>query len=290
MDKLNTSVSTSAFPHAPPREFGVLLQVLRKARRISQLDLASSVGTPSRHISFLETGRAQPTRSMIARLSDVMGLSHRDRNALMTAAGFAAMFRDRPLEAPEMAPTLAALRLILKRHDPYGAIAIDRTWDVIMASDAAAATIARVGQTASNVRAFELIAPPRPNTLHLLFHPDGLRKRLANWPVVASAVLRRVSYELAGAESADPRRAVLDQIKAYPGVSDLWDREPSSEILIPLVFRFAAKEIRLVSTIATLGTAQDLTLSEIKIEALHPADDATVALIAGQSSLDQILT
>lgn len=276
---LNTSTRRSTSARPVGREFCVLLQSLRRARRISQLDLASSIGTPSRHISFLETGRAQPTRSMIARLSGAMGLNHREQNALAAAAGFAALFRERPLEAPEMAPTLAALRLILKRHDPYGAIAIDRSWNVVMASEAAAATIASAAPTAATVIAFELTKPPRPNTLHMLFHPDGLRKRLVNWPEVAGAVLRRVSYELAGAESTDPRREILREISAYPGVGDLSETEPSSEILIPLVFRYADKDVRLVSTISTLGTAQDMTLSEIKIEAFHPADGATAALL-----------
>jgi transcriptional regulator with XRE-family HTH domain len=263
-----------AAPVAAGREFGGMLSRWRKARRISQLDLALDAGVSSRHLSFVETGRARPSREMVLRLCSALDVPLRERNLLLLAAGFAPVLRETPLDAPEMAAMLGALRLILSRHDPFGAVAFDRNWDIVMASEAYAA-IVNACLPDTPVTPLTLTLMPRPNVLRLLCRPDGIRPHVANWPEVARAVLARAVREAAQDDPGGTRRALLAEVLAYPGVPT---PEPAAgaggaPLIVPVELRQGdGGTIRLLSTIATLGTAEDITLRELRIEAFYPAE------------------
>ena len=273
----NGMVSGGA-PHGMP--VGDLLARARKGKRLSQLALALESGISARHLSFLETGRARPSREMVLRLCDALGVAARDADAFLLAAGFAPMHRETPLEAPAMAEVLAALRLLLERHEPYPAIAFDGAWDVVMcngayagAVDACLAAGADPAAGSGPVAPLALLPAPRPNLLRLLCHPNGARRLLANWGAVTKALLERVMRE-SRQPGADPAvRPPLEEALAYPGVARLLKDGASgpAALLIPTEFRQPDGGVaRFVSTIATLGTAQDLTLRELRIETYHP--------------------
>jgi transcriptional regulator with XRE-family HTH domain len=259
-------------------EFGGMLSRWRKARRISQLDLALDAGVSSRHLSFVETGRARPSREMVLRLCAALDVPLRERNLLLLAAGFAPVHRETPLDAPEMAGMLGALRLILSRHDPYGAVAFDRNWDIVMASEAYAGLVnaCPLLPDAPPIAPLTLTRTPRPNMLRLLCHPDGHRSHVVNWAEAARAVLARAVREAAQDDPDGARRALLAEVLAYPGVPT---PEPAgaaagagAPLIVPVELRHGDGTIRLLSTIATLGTAEDITLRELRIEAFYPAE------------------
>jgi transcriptional regulator with XRE-family HTH domain len=264
---------------APARSgFGDLLARWRKTRRMSQLGLALEAEISSRHLSFIETGRARPSRDMVLRLARALDVPLRERNDLLLAAGFAPVLRETPLDAPEMAPMLAALRVILARHDPFGAVAMDRNWDIVMASQASTALInaCRLPGT-DEIPPLALTTAPRPNMIRLICHPDGLRKLLINWAEIVAETLARVEHEVARDPGAK-RRALLDEALAYPDVAAARAAaHPSGPppLMIPVVMRGPdGGRIELTSTIATLGTAEDITLRELRIEAFYPVDPA----------------
>jgi transcriptional regulator with XRE-family HTH domain len=256
--------------------FGTMLARWRKARRMSQLDLALEAEVSSRHLSFVETDRSRPSREMVLRLAAALEIAPREENELLLAAGFAPHHRETPLEAREMASMLAALRIILRHHDPYGAVALDRCWNIVMASEAYAAGINALGLAGlAPVEPLTLTKTPRPNMLRLLCHPDGHRHHLANWPEVVRAVLQRVEREVgrSGAAEAE-RRALLAEVRAYPGIPEAADLAGAPPpLVIPIELRQPDGTItRLLSTMATLGTAEDITLRELRIEAFYAAE------------------
>jgi transcriptional regulator with XRE-family HTH domain len=261
--------------------FGDLLMRWRKTRRMSQLGLALEAEISSRHVSFIETGRARPSREMVLRLAQALDVPLRERNDLLLAAGFAPMHRETPLDAPEMAPMLAALRIILGRHDPFGAVAMDRNWDIVMASAASSALInqCRLPATAA-IEPLSLTAAPRPNMIRLICHPEGMRRILVNWAEIVVDTLTRVEHEVA----RDPnpkRRALLDEVFAYPDVAAARAASHGHGVpplMIPVSLRLPSGDVlNLMSTIATLGTAEDITLRELRIEAFYPLDPAVEA-------------
>jgi transcriptional regulator with XRE-family HTH domain len=261
-------------PAVAGHEFGGMLSRWRKARRISQLDLALDAGVSSRHLSFIETGRARPSREMVLRLCSALDVPLRERNLLLLAAGFAPVHRETPLDAPEMASMVGALRLILSRHDPFGAVAFDRNWDIVMASEAYAA-LANACLPGTPIAPLTLTQAPRPNILRLLCRPDGHRSHIVNWTETARAVIARAVREAAQEDPDGKRRALLTEVLAYPGVPA---PEPDgvtggAPLIVPVELRQAdGQTVRLLSTIATLGTAEDITLRELRIEAFYPAD------------------
>jgi transcriptional regulator with XRE-family HTH domain len=264
---------------APPRapSVGGLIQRWRKGRRMSQLDLALESGISARHLSFVETGRTRPSRDMVLRLAGVLAVPLRERNALLLAAGFAPVYRETALEAPEMAEILSALRLILRRHEPYPAVAFDAGWDTVMANAPYAGMLNALRPAGeAPIVPLELTAKPRVNLIRLLCHPDGARRILVNWEETARAVLARARRELLRDGDAD-RRALLAEAQAYPGVPGPDDRELDGakvDLVVPAVVRTPAGTVRFLTTIATLGTAEDITLRELRIESFHPVEDA----------------
>ncbi len=266
--------------------FGGRLAQWRRRRRMSQLGLALEAGISSRHLSFVETGRSRPSREMVLLLYGALDVPLREQNDLLLAAGFAPVRRETPLDAAPMEGMLAALRLILARHDPFGAVALDRNWDIVMASAAYAAVVnecrlpAESGRPlATLVTPLGLTAPPRPNMLRLLCHPAGYRRRVVNWQAVTSAVLARVARGGAGDDASDAaRRALLHEVLAYPDLPAPPYALPGGNppLVIPVELSDGdGGTWRLLSTIATLGTAEDITLRELRIEAFYPADAET---------------
>lgn len=259
---------------------GDLLARWRKTRRMSQLGLALEAEISSRHVSFIETGRARPSRDMVLRLAQALDVPLRERNDLLLAAGFAPVHRETPLDAPEMAPMLAALRVILGRHDPFGAVAMDRNWDIVMASAASTALFnqCRLPGT-SEIEPLRLTTAPRPNMIRTTCHPDGFKRLLVNWAEIVADTLTRVADEVAH-DNNPKRRALLDEVLGYPDVAAARAaaQRDTPPLMIPVTMRLpGGATLELMSTLATLGTAEDITLRELRIEAFYPIDPAVEA-------------
>jgi transcriptional regulator with XRE-family HTH domain len=253
--------------------FGALLRHWRGRRRISQLDLALEAGVSSRHVSFIETGRAQPSREMVLLLARSLDLPLRDRNALLSAAGYAPMYRETALDSPAMAQVRRALDLILRQQEPYPAIVVDRHWNVRQGNEASA----RLGALLVAPEAAEL-GPP--NAMRLAFHPRGFRPYIANWDAAAAAMIQWLHRDaVSGLGGAETRR-LLEELLGYPGVPRHWhtlDLDASTAPFLSVEFRKDDLELRFFTTLTSLGTPHDITLQELRIECFFPADEATEA-------------
>lgn len=249
---------------------GSILKQWRGLRGLSQLELAHDANTSARHLSFVETGRARPSREMVQRFAEALDMPLRERNALLTAAGFAALYRERPLDDDAMAQARRALELILKAHEPFPAVIMSRTWDLVAANQAAGRLMAWLG--AGNAP-----AGTPPNVLRLLLHPDGLRPHIADWETAAASLISRARREN-GPAGDEAMESLLDEVLAYPGVPRKW-RAPDFEAevlpLLPLTFEKDGVRSSWFTTIATFGTPQDITLQELRIESFFPADEET---------------
>ncbi len=257
---------------------GGLLASTRKARRISQLDLAVDTGISTRHLSFVETGRARPSRELVLRLCETLGVSPREADAFLLAAGFAPAHRETELESPAMAEILEALRLMLGRHDPLPAAAFDARYDYVMVNGAyaeyvnaclAAGADPRVGS--GPVTPLSLLPGPRPNMLRLLCHPRGARRMLGNWGEVTREVIGRAARETRMLAIDSSRAPPLDEVRAHPGVAGVMRTEAGNGLLVPVeILQPDGTKARFMTTLATVGTAQDLTLRDLRIETFHP--------------------
>jgi transcriptional regulator with XRE-family HTH domain len=230
--------------------------------------LALEAGVSARHLSFVETGRARPSAEMVLHLAERLGVPLRERNRLLLAAGHAPIFEQRDLEDPEMTPIRQALQLILDGHDPFPAVVVDGAWEMVAANRA-------VGLLTEGV-APELLEPP-PNVLRVSLHPDGLAPRIANLGEWRAHLLERLGRQIM--LTADPAlKSLLDELLGYPGP------EPPGrgggapgghELAVPLRLRTDAGELAFISTVATFGTAVEVTASELSIESFFPADQRT---------------
>ena len=252
-------------------DVGVLLQQWRKSRRLSQLALAAEAVVSLRHLCFIETGRARPSRTMVLRLADALDVPLRERNTLLLAAGFAPVYRESPVEAPVLAAISGALGAILTQQEPYPAVVMDRDWNIRQTNDAAD-------------RLFDLLTaghspgpPGPPNVLRMMLHPDGVRRYVTNWPEVATALLRRIRREATGGSTDEHARRMLTEVLTYPEMPRppaAPDEHPQLPI-IPVRFARDRHVFSYFSTVTTLGTAQDVTLEELRIELFHPEDQPT---------------
>ena len=255
------------------QSFGPLLRQWRNTRSLTQMALAEQAEVSTRHISFMETGRSNPSREMVLVLASVLELPLRDRNSLLVSAGFAPAYHETDLQSEEMRPVRRALDFILRSTDPYGAVVLDGGWDIVM-SNAAAQRFTQM--MIADPAAMLSMGPP--NMLRLLFHRAGARESIENWEHVARATIARVHRDLH--HRSDDRRlsSVLDEVLGYDDVPrdfrtlDLMD--PPS-LCIPIDFRIEGQLLRTFSMVTTVGSAQDVTLQEICIESFFPADDAT---------------
>jgi len=250
--------------------FGALLQYWRKTKSLSQLTLAMEADVSPRHVSFLETGRAKPSRDMVVALATVLGVPLRERNQLLLAAGFAPLYREAPLDAPELGPVRTALDAILRQQEPFPAIVLNRHWDIL--------DMNRAAQRFFGMLLGERAGRPPPNVLRLMFDPTQLRPLVTNWDAVAESLLQRLHREATGGVKDATTLALLGEILDYPDLPTKL-RRPNLELpLLPVVsvsFRHQGVAYDFFSTVTTLGTPQDVTLEELRIECFFPADAAT---------------
>lgn len=257
-------------PSAPP--LGGLLKRWRAARRMSQMDLAFAAGVSTRHMSFIETGRSNPSRAVVLRIADALQMPLRDRNALLEAAGFARVYRETDLEAPELEPVRRVLEFLLERHEPYSAVVVDTTWNVLLANPPHGALMRRLC-----LEDPEAIPDATDNLLRALFDPRALRPHIVNWEEVAGTMIERLHRQAVG-RPGGPEGALLEALFAYPDVPESWQQSDPlrpMELLLPIHFRAGELELRLASTITVFGTPQDVTLEEIRLETFFPADEAS---------------
>lgn len=245
---------------------GPQIRVWRQMRGLSQFDLANRAGFSVRHVSFIETGRARPSREAVLALGEVLNLSFRERNRLLESAGFANVFRETPLTADEMVHVLSMFQFILDRHLPYAAIAMDRHYNCLLSNRAAGQFFPMLISPALN--------DPKNNVLRFTFHPEGSRRWIVNWPDVERHLLRHAELELGSSE--DPvGAALLAEIKSYASASRAAGSHAgprAGDLLLPIHIRTGDLDLRLFSTVMTLCTPHDVTLQELRIETFFPAD------------------
>lgn len=249
---------------------GPLLREWRKRRRRTQLDLALDAGISARHLSFVETGRSKPSPAMVLLLAEQLEVPFRERNHLLLAAGHAPAFPERSLQDPELAPVREALDLILTGHEPYPALVVDRGWNIVAANSAMAAVAAWIDPV--------LLEPP-VNVMRAGLHPRGLAQWIVNLDVVRAYFVGRLQRQVAITGDAD-LAALLKEVEGYPTREHEHDRASETvagDILTPLMrLRVPdGSELSLFATVATFGTAAEVTTSELSIELAFPADAAT---------------
>jgi transcriptional regulator with XRE-family HTH domain len=265
-----------------PSGVGPLLRRWREARHLSQLDLALDAEVSARHISFLETGRAEPSREMLLMLSNVLDIPLRERNFLLLAAGFAPVYGETSLDDPRMTQVRAAVEVILKSNEPRSALAHDRHWNIVMANAAFIRFVTMtLGKAPLGLLPLTVSTAPRLNVLHLLFDPNGFRKVIVNWEPIAKSLLNEAYRRLAWARD-DTLRNLITEILAYPGVPPRWrepDLEAPHELILPMELKFDGKIARMFSTVTTVATPHDVTLQELHVEVFYPADTETESIL-----------
>ena len=273
-------MDTATLPSAlnPLAPVGELLRHWRQHRRWSQLDLATEAGVSTRHLSCLETGRALPSREMLLRLTERLQVPLRDRNRLLTAAGYAPMYRERPLGDDALQPARAAVERVLQAHDPFPAFAVDRHWNLVAHNQAALAFMAGLPE--------DLLAPP-VNVLRASLHPRGLAPRIANFAAWRDHLFERLAHQIQA--SGDPVLADLaEELRALPAPPDVAGAAPAPrgivDIAVPLQLHSPAGMLSFISTITVFGTPVEVTLSELAIEAFFPADEFTAQALKALAS------
>jgi transcriptional regulator with XRE-family HTH domain len=248
---------------------GALLREWRQRRRLSQLDLASEAEISTRHLSFLETGRALPSRDMVLHLSERLEIPLRERNVLLVAAGYAPVFRERSLADPELQTARAAMELVLAAHAPNPAIAIDRHWTLVAANRSVAPLLTGVDP--------ELLKPP-VNVLRLSLHPKGLAPRIVNlaeWRAHLLERLRRQVDVTADAVLVE----LLKELRGYPSPSQPPHKLNGAGVVVPFRLRHGDRVLSFLSTTTVFGTPVEITLSELALESFFPADAETTEAV-----------
>lgn len=260
--------------NTPAPSAGALLQEWRHRRRLSQLELASTAEISQRHLSFIESGRASPSRDMVLHLSENLRIPMRERNVLLVAAGYAPVYPDKPLGDPSLETARKAVDLILKAHEPYPALAVDRHWNLVASNRAVAFFLEDADP--------ELLAPP-VNVLRLSMHPAGLAPRIANFRQWRSHVIARLAQQIDN--SADSGLiALLEDLKSYPAPANARPHRPAGNdplggIAIPFELITSQGILSFLSTTTVFGTAVDISLSELVIETFLPANPETFETI-----------
>jgi transcriptional regulator with XRE-family HTH domain len=259
---------------APGHELGRLLRGWRDLRGKSQIELSLDTGVSQRHLSFIESGRSVPGRQTLMNIAQGLDMPLRDRNRLLLAAGFAPIYAEDAWNAPAMRCVTAALERMLKQHEPFPAVVMDRYWNVLMANE-------------SSPRFFgsfvDLDAQPSPrNLLHLMFDPAGMRPFIVNWDSVAKSLIQRVHREAVGQVIDEKSQELVASLLAYPDVGDavsVVDAVAPEQSLpvIPLSFLKDGRTLHYFSIVSTVGTPQTIAAQELRIECMFPLDDATEA-------------
>ena len=251
-------------------QFSSLLKHWRNVRRLTQIELAGDANVSARHLCFLETGRAQPSREMVQLLGAALDLPLDERNALHVAAGFVPPYGDGGLAADNLQPVRQALDFILRQQEPYPGIVIDGRWDVRIRNQASARLFKPFRD------AFEMESGIVDNAMHTVFHPKGLRQFIVNWDEFAGQLIQILHREVAGASRVSAQ--LLDEIMTYPGLPAEWRLPRSAAGSSPVMTMQLRKgDLRLAffSTLTALAMPTDAALQKLKIECFYPADNAT---------------
>ena len=245
--------------------FPDLLRDWRQRRRFSQLELSTVSGVSTRHLSFLETGRSRPSRDMVLTLAEHLEVPLRERNVLLTAAGFAPAFAHRPLDAPEMSAVRGAVDQVLAGHEPYPAVAVDRAWNVLSMNTAALVLVDGVADWLLEA----------PNAYRIGLHPEGLAPRVLDFGAFAGHLLARLRHDVA--VTADPEAAaLLAEVEGYPTVRELPSHSAAPDaVVVPVRLRHPWGELAMFTTVTAFGTPADVTVAELAIESFFPHDEAT---------------
>ena len=281
---MNTTRSTHSSKASQPGArdpFGAHLRHWRTHRRLSQLDLAQAAEVSTRHLSYVETGRAAPSREMVLRLAERLDVPLRERNALLVAAGFAPMYRQRSLDDPAMAAARRAVDLVLKGHEPFPALAVDRHWNLVAHN----ALVPLLMEGASP----ELLKPPI-NVLRLSLHPEGVAPRIANLAQWRVHLLERLQQQIAATGDA-VLQSLHDELEAYPAPAVSHDAPvidtALSAVAVPFQVVMPGGVLSFISTITIFGTPVDVTLQELAVESFFPADEQTAAALTALAAQQQ---
>ena len=269
---MNTVAAPAAARPLSALPFGQHLRRWREHRRLSQLDLADEAGVSTRHLSYMETGRAAPSREMVLRLAGRLDIPLRERNALLVAAGYAPMYRERPLTDPALAAARAAVDLILQSHEPWPALAVDRHWNLVAANRMVSPLLA--GADAA------LLLPPM-NVLRLSLHPQGIAPHIVNLAQWRGHIFERLRQQT-HATGDTGLAALLDELRAYPmpdGAGAVTLAGEHLGVAMPLQFRSPAGVLSFISTTTVFGTPLDVTLQELALETFFPSDAFTADVL-----------
>lgn len=262
---------------AAPKPFGEHLRGWRLRRRMSQLDLAGEADISTRHLSFVENGRSAPSREMVLRLAERLDVPLRERNAMLVAAGYAPMYRERPLDDPALSAARAAVQLILKSHEPNPALAVDRHWNLLAANAMVPHLLAAVDPE---------LMQGQVNVLRLSLHPRGLAPQIVNLGQWRHHLFERLRQQLQA--TGDPTlAALLEELRGYPVPADADATRLDGELLgvaMPFRFRTPGGVLNFISTTTVFGTPVDITLQELALETFFPADATTAAALRAMSS------
>lgn len=271
---MDLALATPAPAASQVRPFGDQLRAWRMHRRMSQMDLANEADISTRHLSFVETGRSAPSREMVLRLAERLEVPLRERNALLVAAGYAPMYRERPLDDPALAVAKEAVQLILKSHEPFPALAVDRHWNMLAHNAVVPLLLAGVDAA--------LLQPP-VNVLRLSLHPQGLAPRIANIGQWRHHLFERLRQQVHA--TGDAKLQALEQeLRGFPMPADADATRLEGEVLgiaVPLRFRTPAGVLNLISTTTIFGSPVDVTLQELALETFFPADAFTAQALRG---------
>ncbi|MGB4247567.1 MAG: helix-turn-helix transcriptional regulator [Pseudohongiellaceae bacterium] len=248
-------------------EAGRLLSEYRRRSRLSQLDLANLAEVSPRHISFIENGRTQPSRTMLMRLTTALDVDLQDSNLLLQAAGFAPAYSRCDLNSPDMAPVRTALALMLEKQEPYPAVVFDGHWNILMANQA------QLRMTAALLHTSEV--PPGTNLLHLVFSHEALRPHIVNWDEVAGYLLRRLRRQVLSYSRPQHRQLLQELLHMQPPQGWQTPSHAHDKPMLTVDVRMGDQVLRLFSTLSQFGTALDIGMEELLIESYFPADDAT---------------
>ncbi|MBI5924657.1 MAG: helix-turn-helix transcriptional regulator [Aquabacterium sp.] len=264
----------SLLPPDPP-SFGALLRTWRTRRKCSQLDVALDAGISQRHLSFLESGRARPSRDMVLLLGTALDVPLRERNLLLHAAGFAPIYQQRTLQDEDMKAVREVLALTLQHHEPYPAMVVNRQWDMLMCNAPAERFVALLGPPEEVWQRVD--GSGRRNVMRMTFHPQGIQPRIRNWPQLASLLLNRLHHEAAADPTHQALHQLLDEIVQFPGVNAQWRKQAwlngMPPPVFPMEYALGERTLKVFSMVSTFGTALDATAEELRVETFFPADD-----------------
>jgi len=261
--------TSTAATKAAASQAGTILRQWRDSRGKTQLDLSFDSGISQKHISFVESGRSTPSRQTLLDLAQALDIPLRERNTLLLAAGYAPVYSQAALDAPAMKSITRALQRMLRQHEPFPAIVMDRYWNVLLTNDAAP----RFFNCFIDMNARQ---QPR-NLLHLMFDPSGMRPFIANWQDAGQSLLARLHREALGHVIDAGTKSLLDELSNYPGVAPEWRTPAPGDVVpvIPLAFRKGAVTLNYFSMITTVGTPQTIAAEELRLESMFPADEQT---------------